>query len=228
MSQFTTEVRYICETIAGQTESVGIDSIDTIIDKSWEEIFGTDFPIFDEDYREVLCKKILAHYYTREIAYETVGLWKFKIRVRMNEIMPYYNELYKSAKLEFNPFEDFSYTVEHEGENESTGSESNSGTQNSSQSTTNKYSETPQNGLSGVLNDEYLTTATVNSESTSGSTSNSSSNKNSGTNRWVEVLSGKRNDSSYSRMLQEFRRTFVNIDLDIINSLSDLFFNLWS
>lgn len=228
MSQYTTEVRYICEDISGLTESVGRTSIDDVIDKSWEEIFGTDFPMFDEDYRETLCKKILAHYYTREIGYETVGLWIFKLRVRMNEIMPYYNQMYESALLEFNPFKDFEYTVEHEGENSGSTSGSNSGTTSDSSSSTNKYSETPQNGLSGVLNDEYLTSATVNSDTNSGSTRNSSESESSGTNKWSELFSGKRSGESYSKLLQEFRKSFVNIDLDIINSLGDLFFNLWS
>ena len=220
MSQFTTEVRFICEQIAGLTESVGSTSIEDVIDKSWEEIFGTDFPIYDEDYREVLCKKILRHYYTREIGYETPSLWIFKLRVRMNEIMPYYNQLYDSALLEFNPFHDFNYTIEHEGENSDEASGSTGGTSES----VNKYSETPQNGLSGVVSGEYLTSANITNNSDSSSLTSSSS----GTNKWNEVLSGKRNGTSYSELLQEFRRTFINIDLDIIDSLSDLFFNLWS
>lgn len=228
MSQYTTEVRFICEHIAGLTESVGRTSIDSVIDSSWEEIFGTSFPMFDEDYRETLCKKILAHYYTREIGYETPALWIFKLQTRMNEIMPYYNQMYESALLEFNPFKDFEYSVQHEGENTGTSSGTNSGSSSDSSSSTTKYSETPQNGLSGVLNDEYLTSATVNSSEGSGSSSSESSAESSGTNKWTELLSGKRGGESYAKLLQEFRRTFVNIDLDIINSLSDLFFNLWS
>ena len=78
MSKYTTEVRFICETESGLTESVGYKDIDTVLDNSVDKIFDFDFPIFDENYRGVLERKILLHFYTREIGFETVGLWKLK------------------------------------------------------------------------------------------------------------------------------------------------------
>lgn len=71
MSKYTTEVRFICETAAGLTESSGGDSVNSIIQKAAPIIFNFPFPIFDENYRNVLEQKILKHYYTREIAFET-------------------------------------------------------------------------------------------------------------------------------------------------------------
>lgn len=47
------------------------------------------------------------------------------------------------------------------------------------------------------------------------------------TDEWLENIVGKRNNKSYSQMLNEFRTTFLNIDMEIINELNDLFFNLW-
>ena len=96
MSKYTTEVRFICENYAGLDASVGYNDVDKILNKTWDKIFDFDFPIFDNDYRSVLCIKILKHYYTREIGFETVGLWKLKLNMMMNEIMPYYNKLYES------------------------------------------------------------------------------------------------------------------------------------
>ena len=122
MSKYTTEVRYICEKEAGFYNSVGYSKVDEVLEKSWEKIFG-NFPIFDENYRGVLCKKILKHYYTREIGYETVGLWKLKLDMVMNEIMPYYNELYKTTLLEFDPFRDADYYKDHKGRDSGTGEE---------------------------------------------------------------------------------------------------------
>ena len=120
MAKYTTEVRYICETYAGLEESVGYDSIDEVIDKSYLKIFKNDkIPMYKnetEAHRAGLLKKILLHYYTREIGYETVGLWKLKLNQKMIEIMPYYNQLYESAELEFNPFKNVDVTRTHEGE----------------------------------------------------------------------------------------------------------------
>ena len=105
MSKFTTEVRFICETYAGLDESVGYDKINEVIHESHTKVMG-DYPIFDENYREVLDTKILRHYYTREICEETVGLWKLRLNTRMNEIMPYYNKMYESELIKFNPMYD--------------------------------------------------------------------------------------------------------------------------
>lgn len=115
MSHYTTEVRYICENAAGLTKSAGYDLVDDILENSWNKVIPFNFPIFDESYRAVLCKKILLHYYTREIGFETVGLWKLKMQTKLNEIMPYYNELYKTTIMQFNPFYDADYWKTHEG-----------------------------------------------------------------------------------------------------------------
>lgn len=176
MSKYTTEVRSICETEAGYSENQGASNIDAVIEKSWNKIFG-DFPIYDEAYRKVLCCKILKHFYLREIASETVGIWKMWLTERMNMIMSYYNQLYKSATLEFNPLYDVDLSTSHnlkdEGKNSSTihGEDSNTRTDNLSSLRTddlkhtdennqwNKYSDTPQGALTGVESGEYLTDA---------------------------------------------------------------------
>lgn len=118
MSKYTTEVRFICETEAGYMESKGFNSIDSILDIAAPKIFNFDFPIFDENYRLPLEKKILRHYYTREISEETVGLWKLRLQDRLCMIMPYYNKLYESELIQFNPLYDVDVTRSHEGSNE--------------------------------------------------------------------------------------------------------------
>lgn len=106
MSKYTSELRFICENICGCTESQGVSKVDEIISKAAPLIFDFDYPIFDEDYKIPLEKKILRHYYLREIGFETVGVWKLKLNDKLNEIMPYFNQLYKSELLKFNPLID--------------------------------------------------------------------------------------------------------------------------
>ena len=113
MSKYTTQVRFICETAAGLSESEGQTSVKQIIAAAIPSVFDFDFPIFDESYRNVLETKILKHYYTREIGLETVGLWKLKLDTKLNEIMPFYNQLYKSELIEFNPMYDVDLTRDH-------------------------------------------------------------------------------------------------------------------
>lgn len=279
MSKYTTELRYICETEAGLSENVGYSKIKDVIAKAIPKIFDFDFPIFDENYRNVLETKILKHYYTREIGLETYGLWKLKLDTKLNEIMPFYNQLYKSALLEFNPLYEVDYsktgsrdssgtrdntennsetydesTDTNESHDEST-TNSNDGTltKGTTTTTTNYFSDTPQGAISNVIDGTYLTNATYNVAGNTGSdnTSNSGSvdsedsskskNEKDGSRRgsktsnsnltdtesYLESVRGKMSSKSYSALLMEYRETFINIDMMLIEELSDLFFGLW-
>lgn len=110
MSKYTTELRYLCEFYAGRDKSAGFADVEKIIAQAAPKVFDFTFPIYDEDYRLPLEIKIIRHFYTREICEETVGLWKLRLSARLNEIMPYFNELYKSAALEFDPLGNEKYT----------------------------------------------------------------------------------------------------------------------
>ena len=120
MSKYTTEVRFICEYEADLEESKGFNNVDAILTAAAPKIFNFNFPMWDESYRLALEKKILKHYYTREICAETVGLWKLWLDDRMNMIMPYYNQLYQSTVLQFNPLYDVDVTTERTVDNEGT------------------------------------------------------------------------------------------------------------
>ena len=189
MSKYTTEVRFICESKSGLENSKGCDDVDEILNNSWNKIFTTKAEIFDENYRAVICKKILKHYYLREICSETVGIWKLWLNTRLEEILPYYNQLYKSALLEFNPLYDVNITRTHNRtidenktengtstetstdkntgsgtrDNTASGTNKNSGTSNVSDSGSSNskdlYSDTPQGALTGIETETYLTNA---------------------------------------------------------------------
>lgn len=253
MSKYTTEVRFICENSAGLSESEGADNVDSILDRCWNKVFNFDFPIFDENYRQVLCRKILKHYYTREIAHETVGRWKLALNAKLNEIMPYYNQLYKSELLEFNPFYDVDLTRSREGSGTSNrtsnNTETNSGTSKnvssgsgtSNTDTLNRFSDTPQNSMDtqGIADSVPLTTVTkVNEDNTTTNESTDTLTRNdtktgngteniNNTDKYIETVKGKQGTENYSSLLKKFRETFLNIDMMIIDDCSDCFFTLW-
>lgn len=137
MSKYTTEVRFICESNSGLDESKGANDVNTIIANSWNKIFTTNCTFFDENYRSVLCSKILKHYYLREIGAETVGIWKLWMNTKLEEIMPYYNQLYESARLEFDPLKDVNYQKQHSGTNDGT-KNTDTSTDTTSNKVTNK------------------------------------------------------------------------------------------
>lgn len=291
MSKYTTELRFICETEAGETESVGYSEVDDIITAALPHIFDFDFPIFDENYRVPLETKIIRHYYTREIGLETYGLWKLKLQTKLNEIMPYYNKLYESELYTYNPLYDVDLTttnvgqktgentnvdsrisnktnsgnttsngsnnVERKGNETNTGATKNSGTRNYQRD--DAYSDTPQGTLNNVKNLNYLTNARniVDTEMTNeyGDTTGASTSENSqtetnqqtvntigsetdknegsmvGTSKstedYVLHVMGKSAGTNYARMIKDFRDNLLNIDMDVIRELNDLFMMIW-
>lgn len=251
MSKYTTEVRFICETLAGFDQSQGYGKVKDIIDQSWDKVFDFDFPIFDEEYRSVLCKKILMHYYTREIGLETVGLWKLKLETLMNEVMPYYNKMYETVKMTFDPLVDADYTKSHEGSG--AGNASNTGTDSGTHTGTigdngnhtrnntrwDIYSDTPQGALTNVANETYLTDArkiTDNGGGTDVNTrtfneGNSATRNNqsdySNTDEYLDHVVGKMPGKSYAKMIMEYRESIINVDMQVIDSLHSLFMKVW-
>lgn len=153
MSKYTTEVRYICEHYAGLDESEGFEGVEEIISKARAKIFDFSYPIFDDSYKAVLETKILTHYYTREIGLETVGLWKHFLKMRMNEIMPYYNKLYEAELLmPANPFDDTDYTREGEKHDTGNGTESTVGNSTMTGTVVDDGASTSESGGSDTVN----------------------------------------------------------------------------
>ena len=235
MSKYTTEVRFICESKSGLEVSGGSSDVDNIIANSWNKIFTSKAPFFDEEYRSVLCQKILKHYYLREICCETVGIWILWMNTRLEEIMPYYNQLYDSAKIEFNPMHDVDLTREHKRtENEEANSNRTSKSNGNSTSTNNGkelYSDTPQGSITNLENNSYLTNATITENKGENTTTldneDESTNNVNTTEDYIETITGKQSTESFSSLLNKFRETFLNIDMQVIEEFSDLFFGLW-
>lgn len=243
MSKYTTQVRFICESLSGLSDSVGVNSVDNVISGSWNKIFTTAVPFFDEEYRKPLCCKILKHYYLREICAETAGIWSMWMNTKLEEIMPYYNQMYQSAKLEFDPFSDTDFqetrNTTHEGEKTDTSetnlNDSKTGKRSDSGTTYDLYSDTPQGALTGVDTENYLTDARKTSTNTSGTYSDSDISKtdtqSSGSDSYKDdtaiKVTGKRGTENYSDMLMKYRDTMINIDMLVIGEFEELFFGLW-
>lgn len=226
MSKYTTEVRYICEKLANYDESKGADAIDSILEKCWNKIFTSTPTIFDEAYRKIICKKILKHFYLREIGAETFGIWKFWMNTKMEELLPYYNQLWKSELLEFNPLYDVDVTktytktgdtdttntntvnksgsssTDESGSTDSTDKVTNTTTGTTDTTTTNtsnkkdRYSDTPQGTLSNIESNTYLTNARIIDETNSG-TSNTTIENNSTTDDTYAETRGNKTENSF-------------------------------
>lgn len=264
MSKFTTELRKIVEE--------HMERFECTEDKAYELIIG-DYPIFDENYRSILNRKIFKHYGFREIGLETPALFKYFLQNRMNEIMKYYNQIYKSESVEFNPLYniDITESYEHNVQNNNQGASDTTNDTNSttkgvnktdSESTTvthdntssvgkNVVNDAPQSGVTfdDIDNNTYVTsydrhqnndvtdnnsTSTTKNDSDyteSNDTNNISNTKYNGkmetTESYVKKTLGSSAGLPFSKAVKQWREVMLNIDMQIIEELENLFFGLW-
>lgn len=280
MASYTTQVKSICQQYAiegGITEDAPIDDI---VSAARARIFTADYPMYDGGTKSALETKILKHYYMREIGVETVGLWKHFLNSRMAEIMPYYVAYARNMVNDFVPENTINITrvlseiAEEEGSNTGTRgtvssdttthgrattrtggeSDSGSGSRTPNITTRDRYSETPQNGISSVDNDTYLTnyrnvteSGTENSTSSNTHTYNNVKDQESGTtgtsgNSTVtdnfadskttdrditETTSGISSMRDFVEIKAKILELITNIDIMIIADLKDLFMQIY-
>lgn len=251
----------------------------------------TQYPIFDENYRNVLNQKILDHYKFREIGFETPALFRHYLKMTLNELMPYYNQLYKSQLIEYNPMYDVdmettfnkvtsnkiitagettsngSGTSTLHNTSDTTGNTTNHSTSNDTNSTQNvdngktvktdtgqgaigitdidsvqyatevdfmKSSITGNGSSSNITDGTNSSTTSSTDNGTSSSTNQNTMNNNvetdiSNTDTYTQHVLGNKGSKNYSQMLIDFRNTFLNIDMEIINhsEIQKLFYGLW-
>lgn len=166
------------------------------------KIFDFDYPIYDETYREQLEENILNYYYFHEIGVETIGRFIFNLKARLNLIMPYYNQMYESTLLEFDPLMNYQVSEVYTRNVANTGA------------TKGRYSDTPQ-GRTTLEGSEHLTDIT---EGDSEDNADETFNK---------TMEGNIGVQTYAALLKGFRQTFINVDKMIIAELQDLFMQVY-
>lgn len=232
--------------------------------ESGVDIWAFDYPVprASIDYNGKTCKvdfdkaafekKIVDHFYFRQIGQETVGRWLHYFRARIREIMPYFVQLYEfDAKFRniddplesYNLVETFKQETSGTGKvtgstsSESSSERSEKASNNGSNDLTRKFSNTPQGSIENL--DSYLTEATVENgsqnnasnqsanESGSASGSSEQTSEDSGT---VEHTLTKRGNIGVQPLggeVENIRNAFINIDRMIIEELNDLFLQVY-
>ena len=167
------------------------------------------YPIWKEEHRPELEKKIIEHYYHRQIGFETFALFKHNLNVRMREIMPYWVDIYKTTQYDYNPIENYSMNEEFKDTAE--------GTASSSGKSAERVSDTPQNSIDNL--DNYMSSASK--SDTEGKSNTKTDNKHTGWRR------GNIGVTTSQQMIQSERDITLNIDVEIIKNLSDLFLGVY-
>ena len=212
MSKYTIEIREICDLLNRQTV------------ESWFKDYElTDYLTSDEITvitergtwsKDKLAKKIVNHYFTREIGYETIGLFEHYVKIRMNEIMESKLPLIYSAAISYDPLVNVDVTTTLTRRVDDAGNNTSSGV------TVN--SDTPQGEVTkaNILAGTYAS-STQGGESTASTTSQTleSSSTNTRGNSGVSATAQK--------MIEQYRQNIRAIDYEIIKELNPLFMGLY-
>ena len=168
--------------------------------------------------KDKLAKKIVDHYFMKEIGLETVGLFKHQAKVAMQEIMEEKLPLIYSAAIKYDPMVnvDFTETYSSTGASQSTSNNTGSGI------TIN--SDTPQNKVTkaNILAGEYAS-------STSGTeTENSITDGSNSVQNYTRTQKGNSGVlTTAQKLVEQYRKNIIMIDRDIIKELNSLFMGLY-
>lgn len=213
------------------------------------DIWEFDYPSFYEGQaKKDFEKKVIDHFYFRQLGHETVGRWLHYFRAKVREIMPYYIELYESVQLlknqgdpleSYNLTETYQRTATSSGESSSTGTSSSKLSSESNDSNTEsrerRFSNTPKGRIENL--DQYMSEASkeANTNANEGSASSetesesSGSSSSSGSNNEEYTLTRRGNIGvqPLGQEIMAYRQALINVDMKIIDELDELFLQVY-
>ena len=224
MSKYTIELRHLFDFFSRDTIEGWFKDYELTDYLTYEQIDVIESAgVWSKD---KLAKKIVDHYFMREIGFETPALFKHMAKVEMQELMEEKLPLIYSASIQYDPLVNVDYTETYNRTIDNTQSGSDSTTQNSSGLTV--ASDTPQGEInkSNILAGKYASNTSA-GESTNASNSSQQSTGQSveGSTKRVKGNSGV--TASAQKMVEQYRQNIIAIDREIINELNDLFMGLW-
>lgn len=224
MAKYSIELRKICDTL-------GEDEV-----RSWFMDYDLSNYLTFEEIKVIedrgtwnkqrLAQKIIDHYYMEEIGFETVALFKRKVKVAMQEIMEEKAPLIYSASIAYDPLVNVDYTETYQGESEMNSTSNGSADSTSGGLTVN--SDTPQGQISksAIMNGDYASTTSA--DDISDHSESESEGTNSGTNSYTKKIRGNSGVSATAqKMVQQYRENIIMIDRDIIRDLSKMFMEIY-
>ena len=195
------------------------------------KVFDFEYPFYSEEHRTEFENKFINYYFFNEIGVETIGRFKHNLKTKLQEIMPYYIQLYetelKAKDINFLLNKDLkeSFIRELNNTNNMTGDSLNK--VNGSDNTDYKESNVA-NGNASLSNDS-LTSINQNSNNFNNTNSSNSNVVNEGNEREQTTLISQGNIgiTSSAELLQKWRDTIINIDQMILKECRDLFMTIY-
>lgn len=211
-------------------------------------VWDFDYPSYYKgEQKAAFEQKVLDHFWTRQIGQETVGRFLLYFRRTMREIMPYYIQRYESVDMmkdpAIRPLDNYNMVEEFQqessesggGTHETTGTASGHGTEKK----TRAESVTPDGQLNWALNPSDPSSISLdyasnveqeindNNASETNTTVGSNTSTNQGNTTHTLTRRGNIGVTTYAQLLEGYRQTFLNIDMEIIEDLESCFLGVY-
>lgn len=181
--------------------------------------------------KDKLAKRIVEHYWMREIGLETPALFQHHAKILMQELMEEKLPLIYSASIKYDPLVNVDYTETFDAERANQGAATSQGTSTGNTSGLTVNSDTPMGQISkaAILAGNYASsTGASEAEDTSTTTGNSTSNEN-GTESYTKKIKGNSGVSATAqKMVEQYRENIIAINRDIIDECNVLFMGLYN
>lgn len=163
---------------------------------------------------EKLAKKIVDHYYLKDLGFETYAMFKHYAKIQMEEIMESKLPLIYSSAIKYDPLVNVDFTETLERTVDSTANGNGSGLV--------VNSDTPQTNINkqSILNGNYASSTSANEMDSSSSSSDEE-------NYTKRVKGNSGVSATAQKMVEQYRDNIRAIDYEIIKELNDLFMGLF-
>ena len=207
MSKYTLELRYLYE------------------DEKFN-LFDFPYNLYDNDLKSQFEEKFFEHFMFYEIGFDTVAMFKQRLMSKLNDIFPYYKQLYetelRTKEIDFMLNKDLKESYVRE-------LNSNTNSNQESNTTSNGLSTAGQLTPSLIANSEKIDKFMDTAQKDTGSSKSKATGESTGNSREEYTLSSQGNIgiTSSAELLAKWREVLINIDLMIFEECNDLFMQIF-
>ena len=207
MSKYTLELRYLYE------------------DENFN-LFDFPYNLYNNDLKPWFEEKFYQHFMFYEIGFDTIGMFKQRLMSKLNDIYPYYKQLYeteiRTKGIDFMLNKDLKESYVRE-------LTSNSNSNQESNVTSNGLSTAGQLTPSLIANSQKIDKFMDSAQKDNSSSNSTSIGESNGNSREEYTLTSQGNIgiTSSAELLTKWRETLLNIDLMIFDECNDLFMQIF-
>lgn len=214
----------------GEIAKYTLEIYNIVKDKNFN-LFDFDYDFYSDDIKikHKFEQQFIDNYMFYEIGFETVFRFKHALKTKLNNIMTIYKQLYESQlrcqDIDFMLNKD----LREEFERSIEGNVSSISTLNSSdnQITMNKESNIENGNASLSLEKGSLTNVGENNLNIKSDSNNTNEGLTNQKEKTILISKGNIGITSSAELLEKWRKTFININLMIIEECEDLFMRIY-